>query len=226
MRILLVEDDEVLGDALHQSLSKSGYAVDWAKDGKEADLALHDQLYEAVLLDLGLPKMDGMEVLRRLRHRKTIVPVIILSAREAVNDRIQALDLGADDYLTKPFTFPELEARLRALIRRSTRSMNTHIEFGPLRLDTNDRTMSINGGLLDLSQRELGVLEVLLTRNGRVVSKEALVENLYNWSDEVGGNAIEVYIHRIRKKIEPHGVRIRTMRGLGYSLEMAPHESA
>jgi two-component system, OmpR family, response regulator len=220
MRILLVEDDEVLGDALHQSLSKADYAVDWAKQGKEADIALHDQLYDAVVLDLGLPGMDGLEVLRRLRARKILVPVLILSARESMEDRIKGLDLGADDYLTKPFKLPELEARMRALIRRYHRTTGNLIEFGALTLNSQDRTISTDGQLLDLSQRELSVLEVLMLKNGRVVSKESLVESLYSWNDEIGANAIEVYIHRIRKKLEPYGVGIRTMRGLGYTLEL------
>lgn len=220
MRILLVEDDEVLGDALHQSLSKNSYAVDWAKDGKEADLALHDQVYEAVLLDLGLPRLDGLEVLRRLRLRKILVPVMILSAKESIDDRIKGLDLGADDYLVKPFKLPELEARLRALIRRGNQSTSSVIEFGPLKLDIKDRIISVKDQVLDLSQRELKVLEVLILKQGRIVSKEAFVENLYNWTDEVGANAIEVYIHRLRKKLLPYSVGIQTMRGLGYTLEL------
>lgn len=221
MRVLLVEDDDVLGDALNQTLKNAGYAVDWAKDGKYADLALHDQVYEAVILDLGLPKLDGIDVLRKLRQRKILIPVLIISARDGVDDRIKALDLGADDYLVKPFKLPELEARLRALIRRSNRSINTLVEFGPLTFNAVDRTVSIAKEFLAFSKREIGILELLILREGRAVSKEAMIENLCNWSEDVGINAIEVYIHRIRKKLEPHGIIIRTMSGSGYILELA-----
>ncbi len=221
MRVLLVEDDDVLGDALNQTLKNAGYAVDWAKDGKYADLALHDQIYEAVILDLGLPKLDGIDVLRKLRQRKILIPVLIISARDGVDDRIKALDLGADDYLVKPFKLPELAARLRALIRRSNRSINTLVEFGPLTFNAVDRTFSIAKEFLAFSKREIGILELLILREGRAVSKEAMIENLCNWSEDVGINAIEVYIHRIRKKLEPHGIVIRTMSGSGYILELA-----
>lgn len=219
MRILLVEDDAILGNAVSRSLVKSGYAVDWAKDGHDADLALHGQIYEAVVLDLGLPRMDGFEVLQRLRARKINAPVIILTARDALEDRVKGLDLGADDYLTKPFKLPELEARLRAQIRRSHTVTTSVIQFGPLSLDTKDRLVTANGDTLALSPRELSVLETLLLRSGRVVSKESLVENLCNWNEDVGNNAIEVYIHRLRKKLEPYSINIRTVRGLGYLLD-------
>ena len=219
MRVLLVEDDDVLGDALNQSLINAGYAVDWAKDGRYADLALHDQVYDAAVLDLGLPKMDGMEVLQRLRQRKVAIPVLILSAREGLDDRIKALDLGADDYLTKPFKLLELEARLRALIRRSN-SNNSHlIQVGALTLNVAERIFSANGKVIAFSKREFGVLELLMLRNGRAVSKEALIENLYNWSEEVSTNAIEVYIYRVRKKLEPYHIQINNISGVGYMLE-------
>lgn len=219
MRILLVEDDGTLGSAVSRSLEKSGYAVDWAKDGQDADLALHGQVYEAIVLDLGLPRIDGFEVLRRLRARKNNVPVIILTARDALEDRVKGLDLGADDYLAKPFKLPELEARLRAQIRRSHTVTTSSIQFGPLSLDTKDRLVTANGEALALSPRELSVLETLLLRSGRVVSKESLVENLCNWNEDVGNNAIEVYVHRLRKKLEPYSINIRTVRGLGYLLD-------
>ena len=220
VRVLLVEDDDVLGDALNQTLVNAGYSVDWARDGKFANLALYDQIYEAIILDLGLPKMDGIEVLRKLRLRKLLMPVLIISAREEIDDRIKALDLGADDYLVKPFKLIELEARLRALIRRANRSLNNLIKFGGLSFNTADRTISGSSGFLPFSKREVGILELLIFREGRAVSKEAMIENLCNWSEDVGINAIEVYIHRMRKKLEPHGVAIRTMSGFGYVLEV------
>ena len=219
MRILLVEDDPTLGNALSRSLRQSGYAVDWAEHGQAADLALHDQVYEAVVLDLGLPKIDGFEVLRRLRGRKLTTPVIILTARDALEDRIKGLDLGADDYLIKPFKLPELEARLRALIRRSHAVPSSAIHYGPLTLDTKDHMVAVAGEPLALSSRELNVLETLLLRAGRVVSKDGLLEALCGWDEDVGSNAIEVYVHRLRKKLEPHGINIRTVRGLGYMLD-------
>ncbi|HSH72201.1 MAG TPA: response regulator transcription factor [Methylophilaceae bacterium] len=218
MRILLVEDDATLGDAVNRSLIKSGYAVDWARDGVEADLAMHNQVYEAVVLDLGLPRIDGFEVLRRLRARKITTPVIILTARDSVDDKVKGLDLGADDYLSKPFKLPELEARLRAHIRRSHTVTTSSIKYGPLSFDTTDRLVTANGEALDFSPRELSVLETLLLRVGRVVSKDSMVENLCNWNEDVGNNAIEVYVHRLRKKLEPYGINIRTVRGLGYLL--------
>src|ERR1017187_918013 len=175
MRILLVEDDPTLGNALSRSLRQAGYAVDWAEHGQAADLALHDQVYEAVVLDLGLPKIDGFEVLRRLRGRKLTTPVIILTARDALEDRIKGLDLGADDYLIKPFKLPELEARLRALIRRSHAVPSSAIHYGPLTLDTKDHMVAVAGEPLALSSRELNVLETLLLRAGRVVSKDGLL---------------------------------------------------
>lgn len=220
MRILLVEDDEVLGNAINRSLIKSGYAVDWARDGRDADLALHGQIYQAVVLDIGLPYLNGFEVLQNLRDRKISAPVIMLTARDSLDDRVKGLDLGADDYLIKPFKLPELEARLRAQIRRNNIIGSAQIKFGRITLDSTQRMVLADGEPIALSQRELGVLEVLLMRSGRVVSKESLVENLYNWDDEaVGNNAIEVYVHRLRKKLEPYEVNVRTVRGLGYMLD-------
>jgi two-component system OmpR family response regulator len=219
MRLLLAEDDSVLGDALSKSLRQSGYAVDWARNGQEADLALTDQVYSLAILDLGLPKMDGFEVLRRLRQRRSKLPVIILTAREALEDRVKGLDLGADDYLAKPFELPELEARLRALIRRGSEVASPEIVVGQMRFNPAERVLRIHDQPLELSARELGVLEMLLLKAGQAVAKEALVEHLCSWDDEMGDNAIEVYVHRLRKKLEPEGIHIRTVRGLGYMLD-------
>ena len=222
MRILLVEDDAALGQAMNTALQRAGYTVDWSHDGHEADIALHDQVYEAVILDLGLPRIDGFEVLKRMRARKITSPVIILTARDGLEDRVHGLDLGADDYLTKPFKLPELEARLRAQIRRNNAVLGSTIEYGPLVLDIKDRMLTANGEQMLLSPRELSVLEMLLLRVGRVVSKDSIVEALCKWDEGVGNNAIEVYIHRLRKKLEPLGINVLTIRGLGYLLQKAP----
>src|SRR3954469_6896135 len=219
MRILIVEDDPVLADGLTRSLRQSEFAVDCARDGEEADHILTAQNYDLVILDLGLPKLDGFDVLKRLRRRAAAVPVLVLTARDALSDRVKGLDLGADDYLTKPFDLPELEARVRALIRRGQSGGGSLLAHGPLTLDTTGRRATLAGASLELSAREIGVLEVLMLRSGRVVNKEQLAEQLYGWDEEVGANAIEVYVHRLRKKLEPAGVAIRTIRGLGYLLE-------
>ena len=219
MRILIVEDDPTLADGLTRLLQRADYAVDCVHDGEHADHVLAAQSYDLVILDLGLPKLDGFEVIRRVRRRGATVPVLVLTAHDALADRVKGLDLGADDYLTKPFELPELEARVRALIRRGQSGGSSLLTHGPLALDTSGRRATLGNVPLELSARELGVLEVLMLRNGRVVSKEQLAEQLYGWEDEVGSNAIEVYVHRLRKKLEPAGVAIRTIRGLGYMLE-------
>jgi two-component system OmpR family response regulator len=219
MRVLIIEDDPVLADGLTRSLRHADYAVDCVQDGEQADHVLTAHSYDVVILDLGLPKLSGFEVLRRLRRRSSLVPVLVLSARDALSDRVKGLDLGADDYLTKPFDLPELEARVRALIRRGQSGGSSLLSHGPLTLDTSGRRATLAGASLELSAREIGVLEVLMLRSGRVVNKEQLAEQLYGWDEEVGANAIEVYVHRLRKKLEPAGVAIRTIRGLGYLLE-------
>ena len=223
MRILIVEDDPVLADGLTRSLRQSDFAVDCTHDGEHADHVLATQNYDLVILDLGVPKLDGFEVLRRLRRRGATVPVLVLTARDALSDRVKGLDLGADDYLTKPFDLPELEARVRALIRRGQAGGSALLTHGPLTLDTSGRRATLNGAPLELSARELGVLEVLMMRSGRVVNKEQLAEQLYGWDEEVGANAIEVYVHRLRKKLDPGGIKISTVRSVGYCLE-APAE--
>jgi two-component system OmpR family response regulator len=223
MRILIAEDDPVLADGLTRSLHQADYAVDCVGTGDQADHVLLAQNYDLVILDLGLPKLDGFEVLRRLRHRGSKIPVLVLTARDGLDERVRGLDLGADDYLTKPFDLPELEARVRALIRRGQSGGGSILTHGMLQLDTAGRRATLSGAPLDLSARELGVLEVLMLRSGRVVNKEQLAEQLYGWDEEVGANAIEVYVHRLRRKLEPAGVVIRTIRGLGYLLEKSPH---
>lgn len=219
MRILIVEDDPVLSDGLIRSLRGSDYAVDSATDGAEADQVLATHSFDLVILDLGLPKLEGYEVLRRLRRRGSKTPVLILTALDALADRVKGLDLGADDYLTKPFDLPELEARVRALIRRGQSGGGSVLSHGALTLDTAGRRALLHGEPLELSAREIGVLEVLMLRSGRVVNKDQLAEELYGWGEEVSANAIEVYVHRLRRKLEPAGVNIRTIRGLGYLLE-------
>ncbi len=220
MRILIAEDDEVLADGLCHSMRQSGYAVDCVKDGHAARLILSgDQPFDLVILDLGLPKVDGFSVLRSLRENNRQVPVIILTARDEESDRVRGLDLGADDYMIKPFSLPELEARVRALIRRGQCGVNPVYTCGTLVFDSVARRTTIGGTPLELTTRELSVLEALMLRTGWVVSKEQLLERIYSYAEEASSNAIEVYIHRLRKKIEPAGVTIRTIRGLGYVID-------
>lgn len=223
MRILIVEDDPALADGLIRSLGQSGYAVDRAANGEQANTMLQDSVYDLAILDLGLPKLDGTEVLRRLRQRGGRTPILILTARDTVEDRVLGLDLGADDYLTKPFNLVELEARVRALIRRGQLGSNASLVCGKLIFDPSGRRASCGDVALELSARELGVLEVLMLRQGKVVNKEQIMEALCNWDEDLGDNAIEVYIHRLRKKLDASGAHIRTIRGLGYLLEA--HES-
>ena len=219
VRILLAEDDKVLADALSRVLMRSAYAVDVAPTGDQADRALADASYDLVILDLGLPGMGGLDVLRRLRARRVGTPVLILTAMDSLADRVAGLDAGADDYLTKPFDLPELEARVRAQLRRSHAAVSPMLTHGSLTLDTVGRRVAYDGKPIELSARELAVLELLLLRAGRVVSKENIANHLYGWGDEVGLNAIEVYVYRIRKKLEPLGCEIRTVRGMGYLME-------
>ena len=220
MRILIAEDDQVLADGLLRSLRNSGAVVDHVISGAEADTALlMNNHFDLLILALGLPRVHGLEVLRRLRSRSDSLPVLILTAADAVEERVKGLDLGADDYMAKPFSLQELEARVRALTRRGMGSTSSTIKHGPLVYDQAGRVATIDGKMVELSARELGLLEVLLQRTGRLVSKEQLVERLCEWGEEVSNNAIEVYIHRLRKKIEKGPIRIATVRGLGYCLE-------
>jgi two-component system, OmpR family, response regulator len=219
MRILIIEDDAVLADGLIRSLGQAGYAVDHAAQGEDADHMLSYQTYDLAILDLGLPKLNGFEVLKRLRQRDSKTPVLILTARDGITDRVNGLDLGADDYLTKPFDLIELEARIRALIRRGQSGGSAQLELGRLKLDTAGRLASVDEQSLDLSARELAVLEILMLKIGRVVNKEQIMERLCNWEDDIGDNAIEVYVHRLRKKLKGSHIEIKTIRGLGYLLE-------
>jgi two-component system OmpR family response regulator len=223
MRILLVEDDRVLADALSRALVQSAHAVDVVTTGEDADHALALGRYDLAILDIGLPGLSGLDVLKRLRGRKSTMPVLMLTAFDTLADRVRGLDLGADDYLAKPFDLPELEARVRALLRRSTQS-TPDLEHGSLRFDTVGRRVFHEKRPLDLSPRELALLELLLMRAGRVVSKEQMVNHLYGWGDEVGDNAIEVNVYRLRKKLEPLGCEIRTVRGMGYLIDSSDVE--
>jgi len=224
MRILIAEDDAVLADGLTRSLRRAGYAADCVGDGEQADMALSSENYDVLILDLGLPRMDGLEVLRRLRGRKSAVPVMILTARDALDERVKGLDLGADDYMIKPFDPPELEARIRALLRRGQGTGASELRIGELSFDSAERCARVGKQVLELSPRELSLLEVLMRRAGKVVGKEQLLEHLYNWDEEASSNAIEVLLHRLRKKLDHYGIPIRTVRGLGYMLD-APEDA-
>lgn len=219
MRILLVEDDPALAASLRQGLQQMGFAVESCQDGNEADAILSLRNFELVVLDLGLPGMPGMDVLKRLRKRGTTTPVLVLTARDALQDRVAGLKAGADDYVLKPFEFEELEARLHALLRRTQSERTGYLEAGDLRLDKRSRQAFFQNQPLMLSSREVDVLELLMNRHGRVVGKEQLTRHLAGLEEEIGQNAVEVYVHRLRKKLEPLGVSVRTLRGLGYLLE-------
>jgi DNA-binding response OmpR family regulator len=216
VRILVAEDDGLLGDAITEHLRHGGHAVDWVRDGIAADAALRSQSFQLVVLDLGLPRMSGRDVLAHLRARAASTPVLIITAADAIADRVAGLDAGADDYLVKPFELAEREARVRALIRRSHGHDRNVLVHGPLAFDSVARAATVAGDVLDLSARELAMLELLLLRSGRVISKEQFVEHLCGFDDNVTANAIEVYVHRLRRKLDPVGIHVQTVRGLGY----------
>ena len=218
MRILLAEDDRELATWVARLLRRDNYVIDCVSRGDEADAALATEDYALVVLDLGLPHLDAVEVLRRLRARGSTVPVIVLTANDAVSSRVRGLDSGADDYLVKPFAVEELEARIRAQLRRQRRSFEPTIGYGPLRLDTETGAFSIDGNPLLLTKRERGVLEALIMRAGRPIAKNALTENVFGLDDDANPNAIEIYVHRLRRKLEGTGISIATLRGLGYVL--------
>jgi two-component system OmpR family response regulator len=219
MRILIVEDDAAVAGGVARILESEGFAVDTVSRGEQAVLAATQERFDLVILDVGLPGMDGFEVLRRLRSQAEGVPVLLLTARDAVDDRVHGLDLGADDYVAKPFAMSEVAARVRALIRRSQAHSGPKVVHGPLTLDTVARRAFLNDEPLELAGREWAVLEVLLAKVERVVSKDAIIQAVANWGEELSLNAIEVYVSRLRAKLEPAGIRIRTVRGFGYMLE-------
>jgi len=225
MRLLLIEDDPLLADGLARSLKQSGYLVDVAGDGKTAERWLETEIFDLCILDLGLPDLDGSTVLQRLRGRKQSLPVLVLSARLALEERVRLLDLGADDYVVKPVALVELEARIRALIRRHQAIADPLITLGQLQLDTVGKRAWLAGNALELTAREWAALEFLASRVNRIVSKEQITQALYSWDEDITPNAIEKFISRLRSKLEPAGITIRTVRGLGYYLEKPDDDS-
>jgi DNA-binding response OmpR family regulator len=223
MRILLVEDDEMIGQSLKQALGANGWSVDWVKDGLLAQSALADGDYACVLLDLGLPKKDGIEVLRTARSKGDRTPVLVLTARDGIDDRITGLDIGADDYLVKPYEFRELLARIRAIIRRRDGSAHSVIGSVELQLDITTREVIIHGERSQLSQREFALLHALLERPGAILSREQLENRIYGWGEEVSSNAVDVLIHGMRRKLGQD--TIRNVRGLGWRIAPASSTS-
>ncbi|ROM54364.1 response regulator [Pseudomonas rhodesiae] len=217
MRLLLIEDDEALGGGIHQALAREGYTVDWLKDGSSALHALLSETFDVVVLDLGLPRMGGLEVLRRLRDSGATVPVLILTARDATEDRIAGLDAGADDYLIKPFDLAELKARLRALLRRSAGRARVLIEHAGICLDPSTQQVSYHHQPVSLTPKEYQLLHELLSPPGRVMTRDQLIQLLYGWNEEAESNTLEVHIHHLRKKFSSE--LIRTVRGVGYLVE-------
>lgn len=217
MRVLLVEDDPILGQGLRVGLGQAGYTVDWLEDGASADAALRDNTFDLVVLDLGLPRLPGLEVLSNLRRRGSDVPVLILTARDAIEERVQGLDTGADDYLIKPFDLDELTARLRALQRRRAGRPEPLITHGHIVLDPAARRVTLSGNPVSLSQSEFALLQILLENTGRVLPRSRLEDTLYGWGGEAESNSLEVFIHHLRKKLGAD--LIRTVRGVGYVIE-------
>jgi DNA-binding response OmpR family regulator len=218
MRVLVVEDDPMIGRAVTTGLHESGYAVDWVRDAAAAETSLAMGTYDIALLDLGLPGKDGLEVLKGLRRQGAAVPVVVITARDAVADRIAGLDCGADDYLVKPFDLDELLARMRAVVRRHSGRGSPELHYGALVLDPVRRRVSLHGAPVELSAREFAVLEALMKEPGTVVSRERLEDAVYGWGEEVGSNSIEVYLHHLRRKLRPE--LIRNVRGVGYRVAL------
>jgi two-component system response regulator QseB len=220
MRVLLAEDDAMIGAAVQDRLRGQGLAVDWVRDGRAAEAALAGDVYDLLLLDLGLPGREGLAVLRGLRGRGSTLPVVILTARDAVDDRVAGLDAGADDYIVKPFDLKELEARLRAVLRRRAGRASSVIEHGRLTLDLNSHELRRDGVAVPVSPREFALLHALLERPGRILSRAQLEERLYGWGEEVGSNVVEVHIHSLRRKLGAD--LIRNVRGVGYRIPEDP----
>lgn len=217
MRLLLVEDDEALGEGIRTALKPEAYTVDWLRDGASALHALTHERFDLVILDLGLPRLNGLDVLARLRAAANPVPVLVLTARDSTGDRIAGLDAGADDYLIKPFDVAELMARLRALLRRSLNRPQPALEYGEIRLDPVSQQVTLRGEAVNLARKEFMLLHELLAHPGRVLTRDRLQQVLYGWNEEVESNALEVHVHHLRKKLYPE--LIRTVRGVGYRVD-------
>jgi two-component system OmpR family response regulator len=225
MRLLLVEDDVMVASGIKLGLSDAGYAVDWVGSAERALEAVGRESFDVAVVDIGLPQMDGLDLTRALRKARHTMPVLILTARDALQDRVQGLDMGADDYMVKPFELPELLARLRALLRRSQAATTSVLSFGPLEMDTAQRVAAIRISgrepiLLELGPREWSVIEYLLLQAPKPANKDKLLQTLTGWDKEITPNAVEVYVSRLRGKLEPHGVALRSIRGFGYRLEL------
>lgn len=217
MRLLLVEDDELLGDAVKTGLTQFGYIVDWLKDGEAARSAIKTESFELIILDLSLPKLSGISLLQGIRQEQNTTPVIILTARESVEDRIKGLDSGADDYITKPFDLNELSARIRALVRRSQGRADSTLQYRNITLDPASHTVMVDDVLVNVPRREFSLLQKLLENSGHVLSRDQLMQSVYGWEEDVDSNTLEVHIHNLRKKL--NATFIRTIRGVGYMAE-------
>jgi len=216
MRLLLVEDDAMIGAAVEEGLRREGHTVDWVRDGREAEVVVPGAAYELVLLDLGLPRKDGLAILRSWRAKGVAIPVVIITARDAVADRVAGLDAGADDYLVKPFDLDELSARVRAVMRRRAGRSDAVVKVGDLEIDTASKRVKFEGREVTLSAREYALLEALANRPGAYLTRAQLEERLYGWEEEIASNAVEVHIHALRRKLDPN--LIRNVRGMGYTL--------
>jgi DNA-binding response OmpR family regulator len=223
MRILLVEDDTMLADSIREGLEKGGFSVDHLAAAEPAESALAVTHYDLAIVDIGLPHMDGLELIRRFRRRGLALPVLILTARDGLDDRIRGLDIGADDYMVKPFQLPELLARMRALIRRSCSATSSELTAGRVRLDLARREATLDGKGLDLTGREWDIMQQLMLASPNVLVKQKMVESLSEWDNEITVNAVEIYVSRLRQKLQDSGVEIRTIRGIGYRLDETEH---